>query len=453
MRLKTALLFSIFLTGCASSRPNPTPILVPTQPTTPTVTATATYAGVPTLTMTPTATPLPSFVASQLIQERFTVIQPDNADYVYQLVRYHRFELEKDYWHDGRNPDSIMAVAFSPNNYMLLFGSSDGAGLWNIEKYLTQPWLEESRPITIRDEYTNNVAFSPDGQFIALGNLFDSPQVQILDTNTLENTYLETWLNPVFDFAFSPDGKTMGLLPELNIWDWHGNSVHPQRQINIPIEYIPSQYNRYGNSSITFSPDGKTIATGGVFSNTKGSSTDYQSVITLWDSSTGEVINILGKNNSMGLIYSLSFNTKGDLLVTASGRNNSFDTYGGRKLTSEGGKVRLWDIKSGILLTTLDSDEYITYTVAFSPDGSIVAAGNLDGTIKLWDTKTYKLLRIIHAHIVKTTQIKFSFDGRFIASSGGDGTVSIWGICGKQQYPAENIGWQDFYESSCITYK
>lgn len=449
-----ALLFSMFLTGCASSHPNPTLTLVPTQQTTPTVTATTTYAGVPTLTMTPTATPLPSFTASQLIQEHFTVIQPDNTDYVYQLVRYHRFELEKNYWHEGHNSDSMTSVAFSPKNYMLLFGSSDGAGLWNIEKYLTQPWLEESHPITIRNEYTNKVAFSPDGQFIAFGNPFNSPLVQILDINTLQNIYPETWQNPMDDFAFSPDGKTMGLLPELNIWDWHGNNKYQQRQFNMPPEYMPPQYNHFRNSSITFSPDGTTIALGGAFSNTKKSSAEYQSVIILWDFKTGKVLNILGKNNAMGLIYSLSFNAKGDLLVSASGRNNSFDTYGGlQKLSSEGGKVRVWDMKSGTLLTTLDSDEYITYTAAFSPDGSIIAAGNVDGTIKLWGTKTYKLLRTIRAHIVKTSQISFSFDGRFIASSGGDGTVSIWGICGTQQYPAENIGWQDFYEFPCISYK
>jgi WD40 repeat protein len=403
--------------------------------------------------MTPTPTLIPSYTASQLIQKYFSIVQPNNADYIYQLVRYHRFELEKDYWEQGHNPDRIMAVTFSPQKYLLLFGSNNGAGLWDIEKYLTQPDLPENRPTTIRNEYTNNVAFSPDGQVIALGNLFDSPRVQMLDINTLENIYPETWLNPVFHFAFSPDGKTMGLLPVLNIWDWQGNNMHPQRQFTMPPEYIPPQYNQFGNSSITFSPDGATVASGGVFSNTKGSSADYKSVIVLWDFNTGKIVGMLGENSRMGFMYSLAYNSTGDLLVSASGRNNSHDTYGGRKLNSEGGKVRLWDLKSGTLLATLDSDEYITYTAIFSPDGSIIAAGNQDGTIKLWDTKTHKLLRTIQAHIVKTTQISFSFDGRFIASSGDDGTVSVWGVCGTfHTYPAENAGWQNF-QHSCIPYR
>ena len=91
------------------------------------------------MTMTPTPTLLPSITASQLIQKHYAVIQPDNTDYIYQLVRYHRFELETDYWEKGHNPDRMMSVAFSPKNYMLLFGSNNGAGLWDLEKYLTQP--------------------------------------------------------------------------------------------------------------------------------------------------------------------------------------------------------------------------------------------------------------------------------------------------------------------------
>lgn len=450
MRLSLTLLLSMLLISCVSSQPNPTSTLATPQTTTPIMTATPTYASISTLTMTPTPTLLPSLEASHLIQKHYTIIQPDNTDYIYQLVRYHRFELETDYWEQGHNPDSMMSVAFNPKNYMLVFGSNNGAGLWDIEKYLTQPKLSEGHPITIRDEYTDEVAFSPNGQFVALKNLFSTPQLQILDINTLENIYPETWLNPVYHFAFSPDGKTMGL--NLNLWDWHGNSAYQQRQITLPPEYIPSQFNHYGLGNITFSPDGTLIATGGGFSNSK-QPTVSQHMIVLWDFKTGKVVNILGQNLNMGGIYSLSFNPKGDVLASASGRDSS-DTYGSlQKLRSEGGKVRLWDMKSGTLLTTLDSDEYITYTVAFSPDGSIIAAGNVDGTIKLWDTKTYKLLRTIRAHIVKTSQISFSFDGRFIASSGGDGTVSIWGICGIQQYPAENIGWQDFHEYPCISFR
>ena len=467
MRLTlTLFLLGVLLSSCANLQPSlvPTPSLP--QLETPTAMATATYAGVPTLTTTPTATPLPSFAASQIIQKRYAIIQTDNTDYIHQLVRYHRFELEDDYWGQGHHtpdnimaPDNMMGVVFSPNGYMLLFGSSNGAGLWNIEKYLTQPWLEESRPVNITQNFTRNVGFSPDGQFIAADNLFGHPLIQIFEVNTLNIIAPELRLNPVYDFSFSRDGNTMAVLADrLYIWNWHGTNGYPERQIDLPSEYIPLQFDRYDNTSVAFSPDGTLIATGGIFSKSKQPGI-YKNVIVLWDFNTGKVVNILGKDNDMGRIYSLSFNSEGNFLVSGSGRNNSADTVYNKTshnlLTSsmEGGKVRVWDIKDGTLLTTLEGDEYITHTVAFSPDGNIFAAGNQDGTIKLWDTKTYMLLRTIQAHLVKTTEISFSFDGRFIASSGNDGTVGVWGVCAhyETEYPADNASQQEF-RHPCISY-
>ena len=329
----------------------------------------------------------------------------------------------------------------------------------NIEKYLTQPWLEESRPVNITQNFTGNVGFSPDGQFIAADNLFGHPLIQIFEVNTLNVIAPELRLNPVYDFSFSRDGNTMAVLTDrLYIWNWHGTNGYPERQIDLSSEYIPLQFDRYDNTSVAFSPDGTLIATGGIFSNSKQPGI-YKNVIVLWDFNTGKVVNIL-KDNDTGRIYSLAFNFEGNLLVSGSGRNNSADTVYNdtfnRNLPAssmEGGKVRVWNIKNGSLLATLEADEYITHTVAFSPDGSIFAAGNQDGTIKLWDTKTNKLLRTIQAHVVKAIGISFSFDGRFIASSGNDGTVSIWGVCANHitELPADNASQQEF-RHPCISY-
>lgn len=464
----TLFLLGVLLSSCANPQPNPTPNFTLPQSATSTVITTATYAGVPTLTMTPTATPLSSFAASQIIQKRYAIIQMENTDYIHQLVRYHRFELEDDYWGQGHHtpdnimaPDNMMAVVFSPNSYVLSFGSSNGTGLWNIEKYLTQPWLEESRPINITQNFTRNTGFSPNGQFIAADNLFGHPLIQIFEVSTLKPIAPELRLNPTFHFAFNPDGATMGILANgiINIWNWHGTNTYPERQIDLPLEYIPAKFDRYSNTDIVFSPDGKLIATGGIFYNSKQQEGISENVIVLWDFDTGKVVNIL-KDNDMGRIYSLAFNSEGNLLVSGSGRNNSADTvYNGtfnRNLPAssmEGGKVRVWNIKDDTLLATLEGDKYITHTVTFSPDGSIFAAGNQDGTIKLWDTKTYLLLRTIQAHIVKTAEITFSFDGRFIASSGNDGTVSVWGVCTNHitELPADNASQQEF-RHPCTSY-
>jgi|CXWL01.1.fsa_nt_gi WD40 repeat protein len=468
MRLTlTLFLLGVLLSSCANLKTSLTPTPTLHQSATPTVMATATYASIPTLTTTPTATPLPSFAASQIIQKRYAIIQANNTDYIHQIVRYHRFEIEDDYWGQNHHtpdnivaPDSIMAVAFSPKSYLLLFGSSNGAGLWNIEKYLTQPWLEESHPINILDpDFITSAGFSHDGEFIAIGDL--NPNIRVLELNTLKVVSPDTRFYIGSNFAFNPNDDVMGTLGEglINIWGWHGTNMSPERRITMPPEYISLKFDRYGNTNIAFSPDGTLIATGGIFYNSKQQEGISKNVIVLWDFNTGKVVNILGKDNDMGRIYSLSFNAEGNLLISGSGRNNTSDTVYNKNSrilpasSTEGGMVRVWDIKGGTLLATLEGDKYITRTVAFSPDGNIFAAGNQDGTIKLWDTKTYLLLRTIQAHIVKTAEISFSFDGRFIASSGNDGTISVWGVCANHEteYPADNASQQDF-RHPCISY-
>jgi len=415
-------ILAVFLTGCANSKSisglTPT---APNQQIASVPPATVTRAAISTLSMTPAMTPLPSAAADKIIQRNYAIIQADNAEYVNQIVRYHGFELEDNYWglgqhHPGNNvvPDGMLAVAFSPNNYRILFGSSNGAGIWNLEHYLTQPLLEESRPVILVEKYTNDVAFSPDGNSYAFGHLLDTPQLQIIPTQTCACNTPELGPDPVFAFAFNPDGDTMGILPDLGIWDWHGTSVFPQRRISLPPEYIPLPFDRYADTSIAFSPDGKIIATGGVFY--KGgiqASTVYQGIIVLWDSKTGRVIHIFDKDKSMKRVTSLSFNSEGDLLLS----------------DGEDGTVRLWNIENNSLLAKLEGTNSTAPAVVFGPNGSIFAAGNQDGTIRIWDAKTYQLLRTIQAHLGKTTGISFSFDGRFIASSGDDGTVGLWGVC------------------------
>ena len=195
-------------------------------------------------------------------------------------------------------------------------------------------------------------------------------------------------LGAVFDFGFSPDDSVVGIASggPIEIWSWNEFVPYPQYHIMvIPSEDIIPKGALYDSYSIALSPDGKLMASGmSIYPPGEG---PRLAAIFLWDFHSGHVLNILGKGKTDPGVMSFAFNTNSNLLVAGTGD----------------GKVKLWDAKTGALLSTIEGDGYRTYAVAFSPDGNIFAAGSQDGTIKIWETKTGKLLRTIQAHIVRTT--------------------------------------------------
>jgi WD40 repeat protein len=67
-------------------------------------------------------------------------------------------------------------------------------------------------------------------------------------------------------------------------------------------------------------------------------------------------------------------------------------------------------------------------SVAFSPDGQMLASGSYDKTIKLWDVQSGQEVRTFRGHTDLVTSVAFSPDGRLLASASQDGTVRLWGV-------------------------
>src|SRR5262249_11740334 len=66
------------------------------------------------------------------------------------------------------------------------------------------------------------------------------------------------------------------------------------------------------------------------------------------------------------------------------------------------------------------------YTVAFSPDGRRLAAGDQEGVVRVWDAVTGKERRAIRAHVGLVDGLAFGPDGKSLVSTGQDGTVKFW---------------------------
>ena len=67
-------------------------------------------------------------------------------------------------------------------------------------------------------------------------------------------------------------------------------------------------------------------------------------------------------------------------------------------------------------------------SVAFSPDGKLLASGSEDWTIKLWSTHEGRLIKNIKGHSDQVTSISFSPDNKLLASGSVDSTIKIWSI-------------------------
>jgi WD40 repeat protein len=93
---------------------------------------------------------------------------------------------------------------------------------------------------------------------------------------------------------------------------------------------------------------------------------------------------------------------------------------------SHDGTIRLWDAVTGQHIRTLDGHTDRVWGIVFSPQTATLASGGEDGTVHMWDAATGKPTRILTGHAGGVYTVAFSIDGATLASAGDDGTIRLW---------------------------
>ena len=88
--------------------------------------------------------------------------------------------------------------------------------------------------------------------------------------------------------------------------------------------------------------------------------------------------------------------------------------------------IRLWDPRSGAFLQELTGHTDSIYSVAWSPDGKMLASGSVDDTIRLWDPRSGQCIRILEEHTDSVLCVSFSTNSHLLGSKSRDGTVRFW---------------------------
>jgi WD40 repeat protein len=244
--------------------------------------------------------------------------------------------------------------------------------------------------------YITALAVSRDGRTVLSGGddfVFRSWNLSRPGENQVLRAYDQLWYSITDSVACSPDGKLWATgNNEGVIWD---AATGKERCRLASAVYV---------SGLVFSPDSKRLVGTAMRPGDRGG--EQQRSVVVWDVGHGQEVQRFPQHGwSPG--QALTFSADGNMLA-----GTVPHTF-----------LKVWKVKDWAEIHS--SSDSTMFSLAFHPEGQIVATGHGDGTIGLWDLIENKKKRTLRGPS-RVSTLKFTPDGKTLISSGGDGTIRLW---------------------------
>jgi WD40 repeat protein/energy-coupling factor transporter ATP-binding protein EcfA2 len=345
----------------------------------------------------------------------------------------------------------VSTLAFSPDGKTLASGNGRlrpigveaSIILWNVQ---TQKILGT---LTGHGDTISSLAFNPDGRVLASGSadtkvmLWDVAARKPLEgLDTLEDGLLETHKNEILDVKFTADGKRLisadagsaeigsrVLVRAVEFSNADGGKLsltesNPMRSVTIYFRKM---------ESIAISPETLKWAAAGGCRKAGASRECIEAEVSIWNIAARLPISHLVAESMDKSVDCVAFSPDGKRLASG-----GCAEIGDGSWPDEGclrGEVRLWDAATRQPIGQLQGATGTINSLAYSPDGKILAAGGCakfeeeickQGEIRLWNPDTRQLVsQLLTGHDDSVTMLAFSPNGNIMASSGGS-KIILW---------------------------
>jgi len=245
-------------------------------------------------------------------------------------------------------------------------GNLGTVNVWNLKTGQPRYTLADNS-----ESLSSALGISPDGKTLFSWHL---PQGAIKIWNLETGQLIRTFNTPAktTPLGISPDGNTLVVTDAQR-----SISLLNSRTGQLISTFTMSERGMLAKNAI--SPDGQTIA----YYLHDVPITSWRRKLMIWDLRTGQSIGTLD-NGRPDLLSSIAFSPDGQTLASGGRRGGYFWINGKEIGIPRKGMVDLWNVRTGQLTRTFTGYSGIVTSVAFSPDGRILAGGSVDKTIKVW---------------------------------------------------------------------